>query len=153
MRTLEEKILENQSKSFICPNCNDLVREDFIFCASCGLQVKRECLECKRLLEVIWTQCPYCGTNVGPAVLPIIKEVPVLTARSGRNFFGVIKKIFTPSSKAIEVKRGRGRPRKYPVPTGPVVKRGRGRPRKDETNGQSAKKGPGRPPKSTVASA
>ncbi len=35
------------------------------------------------------------------------------------------------SEKITVVKKGRGRPRKNPLPTGPVEKRGRGRPRKN----------------------
>lgn len=128
-REFEEKLLENQSRSFLCPKCASLVREDFLFCADCGTQVKRECESCKRFLEIVWLQCPYCGVPTGVVTLPAIKEVPALPTKSNP-VVSLLKKIFSSPKEPVEVKRGRGRPRKYPVPTGEIVKRPRGRPRK-----------------------
>ncbi len=130
---LEERILESQSKSFVCPRCDEIVREDFLFCSNCGLVVKKECPSCKRPLEIVWQQCPFCGVGVGTPVLAAAAEAPKLVASKPNGGFGsVFKKIFFAPVEPVEVKRGRGRPRK-PAPTTPVVKRGRGRPRKDET--------------------
>jgi len=131
-RDFEQKILENQSHSFVCPNCLELVREDFLFCPACGFTLRRECPSCKKALEIMWTQCPYCGFAVGPAALPKIPEAPkLLPQKSNGSFLGVFRKIFSsPAVEPTEIKRGRGRPRK-PEPTEPVIKRPRGRPRKD----------------------
>jgi len=133
VRELEEKILENQSKSFVCPNCLELVRDEFLFCPSCGIKIKKECPSCKRILEIVWAQCPYCGVAAGAPSLPEIKVSRELPAQTKRGLFGTLGKIFSSPKEPveiIEVKRKRGRPRK-PQPETPVVKRGRGRPRKN----------------------
>lgn len=129
---LEEKVLESQSRSFICPRCNEVLREDFLFCSNCGLVVRKECPSCKRPLEIVWQLCPFCGVSVGTPVLPGVETPKLLTSKPNGSFIGVFKKIFTAPHEPTEVKRGRGRPRK-PQPETPIVKRHRGRPRKDET--------------------
>lgn len=126
---LEEKLLETQARSFLCPKCKDLVREDFLFCPTCGLALKRECPSCNRGLEIAWTQCPYCGFKVGPEVLPEVSQVPA-QATNG-SLLKRISRLFSAPKIPIEVKRGRGRPRKNPVPELPILKRPRGRPRKN----------------------
>ena len=132
MRLLEEKILETQSRAFVCPSCLELVREDFLFCPNCGLNIRKECPSCHRALEIVWTQCPFCGVPVGTPTLPPVKEALQLAAEKPKgSFFGVFKKVFTaPPMEPSEVKRKRGRPRKA-VSVVATVKRGRGRPRKD----------------------
>jgi RNA polymerase subunit RPABC4/transcription elongation factor Spt4 len=126
---LEEKILASQSQSFICPNCLELVRDDFVFCPGCGINIKRECPSCQRLLEIVWTQCPYCGIALARTALPTIKETPPQLP-NGNRFFGVFRKFFNTAAVPSEVKRKRGRPRKE-KPIEPEVKRPRGRPRKN----------------------
>lgn len=130
LHELEEKLLETQARSFLCPACRDLVREEFIFCPTCGLALKRECPSCQKGLEIIWTQCPFCGFKVGPAQLPAVAEVPLLEKKS---LLGKFSAFFSAPAAPVEIKRGRGRPRKNPIPELPVVKRPRGRPRKDAT--------------------
>lgn len=130
LHELEEKLLETQARSFLCPQCKDLVREDFLFCPTCGLALKRECPSCQKGLEIIWTQCPYCGFKVGPIALP---NVPIAVESSPSSFIHRLSKMFANPKVPTEIKRGRGRPRKNPVPELPVVKRPRGRPRKDVT--------------------
>lgn len=125
---LEEKLLETQARSFLCPQCRDLVREDFLYCPTCGLALKRECPSCQRGLEIVWTQCPYCGFKVGAGVLP---SLAVTVSENSSSLFSRMTKLFTSAAKPSEVKRGRGRPRKTTVPELPEVKRPRGRPRKD----------------------
>lgn len=130
LRELEEKMLENQSKTSACPRCNELVREDFLFCVNCGLPVKKECPSCSSRLEVSWSQCPFCGINVGTPVLPEIKETLGEVNVGSGSLLGKFTKLFNSPVTPKEIKRGRGRPRK--IVTGPVVlKRGRGRPRKN----------------------
>lgn len=125
---LEEKLLETQARSFLCPSCKDLVREDFLFCPSCGLVLKRECPSCQKALEIAWTQCPYCGFKTGPAQLPEVSEVLSPVKKSLLTRFTTV---FSSPRKPVEVRRGRGRPRKSPISELPVVKRPRGRPRKN----------------------
>lgn len=130
---LEEKVLESQSKSFICPRCNEILREDFLFCSNCGLVVRKECPSCKRPLEIVWQQCPFCGVSVGTPILAGASAAPkLLTSKPSGSFIGIFKRLFAAPKEPTEIKRGRGRPRK-PLPDTPIVKRKRGRPRKDET--------------------
>ncbi len=125
---LEEKLLETQAQSFLCPQCRDLVREDFLFCPTCGLALKRECPSCHKGLDIAWTQCPFCGFKVGPAILP---EVALSVERTTGSIVSRLTRIFSAPKTPVEVKRGRGRPRKTPIPELPVVKRPRGRPKKN----------------------
>ncbi|HSX57756.1 MAG TPA: zinc ribbon domain-containing protein [Candidatus Saccharimonadales bacterium] len=129
LHELEEKLLENQARSFICPKCSDLVREDFLFCPTCGFALKRECPSCRRGLEVVWSQCPFCGFKVGPQQLPEVVEV---APKKNGSLFRMPFLFRSNSVTPVEVKRGRGRPRK-PIAAEPIVKRPRGRPRKDAT--------------------
>ena len=130
LHELEEKLLETQARSFLCPQCKDLVREDFLFCPTCGLALKRECPACHKGLDIVWTQCPYCGFKVGPIAIP---AVAVSTTPTNGSLLRRISRMFSSPRIPTEVKRGRGRPRKNPIPELPVVKRPRGRPRKDAT--------------------
>lgn len=134
LRELEEKILESQSRIFSCPKCSEILRDDFLFCTNCGTAVKRECPSCHRALEIAWAKCPFCGTFVGQPVLPEIKETSLLANSSLKeSLFSVVKKVIFAPKEPTEIKRGRGRPRKTPLPTLPIVKRPRGRPRKNVT--------------------
>lgn len=133
LHELEEKMLENQTHTFVCPRCSEFIRDDFLFCSSCGLVVRKECPSCKKALEIVWQQCPFCGFHVSSSVIGSTKTIPRLVAtKPKKTFLQVFKNLIFAPKEPIEIKRGRGRPRK-PKPETPVVKRGRGRPRKDET--------------------
>jgi hypothetical protein len=132
IRDLEEKILESQSRVSTCPKCGEILRDDFLFCTNCATAVKRQCPGCQRALEVSWAQCPFCGTFVGNPVLPSVKETPLLVNKSSRSsLFEILKRVMSAPKEPTEIKRGRGRPRKNPLPELPLVKRPRGRPRKN----------------------
>jgi hypothetical protein len=153
IHNIEEKLMENQARSFICPSCSDLVREEFLFCANCGCQVKKECFACKRVLEIVWNQCPYCGAPASPRILPSIKEVN--NQKPQGSFFTFFRRLFIPErALPAEIKRGPGRPRKIEASKDVLVKRGRGRPRKNEPKLETTiKRGRGRPRKTPFASA
>jgi len=130
-KKIEEKILENQSKVFPCPKCNEYLRDDFLFCTNCGINVKRECPSCQRILFLSWSQCPFCGMFVGQAILPRAREATNGSSKQQKiSVFSLVKNFLSAPKEPTEIKRGRGRPRKYPLPTLPIVKRPRGRPRK-----------------------
>ncbi len=131
LRELEEKILESQSKVFSCPSCSEILRDDFLFCTNCATAVKRECPGCHRALEISWAQCPFCGTFAGQPVLSAVKEAPLLPHSSRKSLTDFLRKIVFSATEPSEIKRGRGRPRKNPLPSLPVVKRPRGRPKKN----------------------
>jgi RNA polymerase subunit RPABC4/transcription elongation factor Spt4 len=61
----EESLLAEMTERQTCNNCHARVEGDFQVCPSCGQKLKRSCPKCERLLELRWTFCPYCATNIG----------------------------------------------------------------------------------------
>lgn len=128
---LEERMMVSQTHTYVCPRCSEIIRDDFLFCSSCGLVIRKECPVCKRALEITWQQCPFCGTHVGSSVIGSGRDLPKLvTSKPNGSILRVFKNLLFAPKEPVEIKRGRGRPRK-PQPETPIVKRGRGRPRKD----------------------
>ncbi|BCL82080.1 zinc ribbon domain-containing protein [Ktedonobacteria bacterium brp13] len=66
----EESLLAEMTERQTCTNCHARVESDFQVCPSCGQKLKRSCPKCERLLELRWTYCPYCASNVGSAAMP-----------------------------------------------------------------------------------
>jgi RNA polymerase subunit RPABC4/transcription elongation factor Spt4 len=60
----EESLLAEMTERQTCTNCHARVESDFQVCPSCGQKLKRPCPKCERLLELRWTFCPYCATNL-----------------------------------------------------------------------------------------
>lgn len=67
----EESLLAEMTERQTCNNCHARVEGDFQVCPSCGQKLKRPCFKCERLLELRWTFCPYCATNVAGAPGPM----------------------------------------------------------------------------------
>src|SRR5712691_5667250 len=65
----EESLLAEMTERQTCNNCHARVESDFQVCPSCGQKLKRPCPKCERLLELRWTFCPYCATNLASAPL------------------------------------------------------------------------------------
>ncbi len=70
----EESLLAEMTERQTCSNCHARVEPDFQICSSCGYKLKRPCPKCERLLELRWSFCPYCATNVAGA--PPIQNMP-----------------------------------------------------------------------------
>ena len=66
----EESLLAEMTERQTCNNCHARVESDFQICPSCGQKLKRSCPKCERLLELRWTFCPYCATNLAGAPMP-----------------------------------------------------------------------------------
>ncbi len=66
----EESLLAEMTERQTCSNCHARIEGDFQICPSCGQKLKRSCPKCERLLELRWTYCPYCTTNVAPVNVP-----------------------------------------------------------------------------------
>lgn len=66
----EESLLAEMTERQTCSNCHARIDQDFQVCPSCGQKLKRSCPKCERLLELRWTFCPYCATNLGGAPVP-----------------------------------------------------------------------------------
>src|SRR2546421_11358029 len=82
----EESLLAEMTERQTCNNCHARVETDFQICPSCGQKLKRPCPKCERLLELRWTFCPYCATNLtgapiqnmpGMAGMPAMPGVPI----------------------------------------------------------------------------
>lgn len=70
----EESLLAEMTERQTCNNCHARVESDFQVCPSCGQKMKRPCPKCERLLELRWTFCPYCATNLAGA--PPMQSMP-----------------------------------------------------------------------------
>lgn len=83
----EESLLAEMTERQTCSNCHARIEGDFQVCPSCGQKLKRSCPKCERLLELRWTFCPYCATNVagGPGPMPNMPGMPVM----GRSNAGI----------------------------------------------------------------
>ena len=79
----EESLLAEMTERQTCNNCHARIETDFQICPSCGQKLKRSCPKCERLLELRWTFCPYCATNIGGAPVPSMPGMPNMAAMQG----------------------------------------------------------------------
>jgi len=79
----EESLLAEMTERQTCNNCHARVESDFQVCPSCGQKLKRPCPKCERLLELRWTFCPYCATNLASAPLTNMPGMPNMPAMQG----------------------------------------------------------------------
>lgn len=66
----EEYVLQDLEGAGLCPECRQLVDNEFIYCPYCRTQLRHSCLECGRAVDVRWMICPYCGADQ-PAEEPL----------------------------------------------------------------------------------
>ncbi len=78
----EESLLAEMTERQTCSNCHARIESDFQVCPSCSQKLKRSCPKCERLLELRWTFCPYCATNVSGPSMP---GMPNMAAMQGAN--------------------------------------------------------------------
>jgi RNA polymerase subunit RPABC4/transcription elongation factor Spt4 len=76
----EESLLAEMTERQTCNNCHARIEGDFQVCPSCGQKLKRPCPKCERLLELRWTYCPYCATNLSGSPMP---NMPGMGAMQG----------------------------------------------------------------------
>ena len=60
----EESLLQDVENRLACPNCHQRVQTDFLLCPACMTQLKRQCGQCGKVLQLKWTVCPYCAHDV-----------------------------------------------------------------------------------------
>ncbi len=77
----EESLLAEMTERQTCTNCHARIEGDFQVCPSCGQKLKRPCPKCERLLELRWTFCPYCATNLTGA--PSMQNMPGVPSMPG----------------------------------------------------------------------
>lgn len=57
----EEYLLQDLEELPLCPSCQHYVSEDFILCPHCHTQLRDNCHNCDRLVDLRWSLCPYCA--------------------------------------------------------------------------------------------
>src|SRR3989440_9432398 len=72
----EESLLAEMTERQTCSNCHARIEGDFQICPSCGQKLKRPCPKCERLLELRWSFCPYCATNLAPGPMQSMAGMP-----------------------------------------------------------------------------
>ncbi len=77
----EESLLAEMTERQTCSNCHARIEGDFQVCPSCGQKLKRPCPKCERLLELRWSFCPYCTTNLAGAAP--MQNMPGMAAMPG----------------------------------------------------------------------
>ncbi|MEX0616890.1 MAG: zinc ribbon domain-containing protein [Candidatus Woykebacteria bacterium] len=139
LKLLEEKILESQGRLSLCQNCGEVADPEFIYCVNCGLQVRKECENCKRAINLSWDFCPYCASAQRGSLASKVSEVVELSEATGEKIgtrlLSLLKRIRLPKFPRQEVRK-RGRPRKITIEE-PKTKRPRGRPRKEVSPGSA----------------
>lgn len=64
-RIVEETYLEQELANLIaCPECDTLVRDDFVYCPTCGTQLREFCPSCGKSVDISWRVCAYCGESI-----------------------------------------------------------------------------------------
>ena len=79
----EESLLAEMTERQTCDNCHARVESDFQICPSCGKKMKRPCPKCERLLELRWSFCPYCATNLAATSMPGMPGMSGIGAMQG----------------------------------------------------------------------
>ncbi len=75
----EEAMLQDIEDKQVCPECHQKIQQDFIYCPNCYTRLKRQCEQCRHILNLRWTKCPYCGTNVSAVSMPSMVVSPPTT--------------------------------------------------------------------------
>jgi len=85
----EESLLAEMTERQTCTNCHARVESDFQVCPSCGQKLKRPCPKCERLLELRWTFCPYCATNLAGVPMQSMPGMSGMPAMQGMPMQGM----------------------------------------------------------------
>lgn len=64
-RELELAYLERELRSRVnlCPNCRNMVENDYLICPVCNWELKKSCINCEKPISMEWETCPYCSTD------------------------------------------------------------------------------------------
>lgn len=58
-----EALIQHIERTDGCPGCQRAIREDFVLCPYCRMEVRASCPECSRTVRLSWVLCPYCGAD------------------------------------------------------------------------------------------
>ena len=74
-RSIEEEYLVQDLEEFpLCPSCRRAVRDDFVYCPYCHVELRRACSLCRRVIDLRWEICPYCGVEQFAAPLAVTAD-------------------------------------------------------------------------------
>jgi RNA polymerase subunit RPABC4/transcription elongation factor Spt4 len=77
-RSIEEEYLVQDLEEYpLCPSCRRAVRDDFVYCPHCHVELRGACDGCRRLIDLRWEICPYCGVDQQQlrAPVPLLPDV------------------------------------------------------------------------------
>lgn len=82
----EEYLLQDLDDYPLCPACRRSVRDDFVYCPHCSIELRHACTNCHRLVDVRWEVCPFCGSDQTLDVEPEPREfIREANGSRGRN--------------------------------------------------------------------
>jgi RNA polymerase subunit RPABC4/transcription elongation factor Spt4 len=58
----EEALLQSIEDIPLCPGCGRRTKNTWLVCPNCHTRLKKPCHQCRKLMELSWNLCPYCGT-------------------------------------------------------------------------------------------
>jgi len=58
----EEALLQSIEDQSVCPGCGRRIKDSWIVCPKCYTRLKKTCHQCRKLMDLSWNLCPYCGT-------------------------------------------------------------------------------------------
>ena len=58
----EEALLQSLEDLPVCPGCGRHTKENWMLCPTCHTRLKKTCHQCRKLMDLAWNLCPYCGT-------------------------------------------------------------------------------------------
>ncbi len=65
-RELEETYMRRDIEDeHVCPSCHRGIQTDYLLCPHCQTQLRRNCQNCGRVVDLAWQTCPYCAQPAG----------------------------------------------------------------------------------------
>ncbi len=65
----EEAMLQDIEEKQACPVCHQRIQNDFLYCPNCHTKLRRQCDNCRRINNLRWNICPYCGAGLSAAAM------------------------------------------------------------------------------------
>jgi hypothetical protein len=66
-RSIEEEYLVQDLEEYpLCPSCRRAVRDDFVYCPHCHVELRGACENCRRLIDLRWEICGRFAPTAAP---------------------------------------------------------------------------------------
>ena len=75
-RSIEEEYLVQDLEEYpLCASCRRAVRDEFVYCPHCHVELRGACDNCRRLIDLRWEICPFCGADQHlPTPAPLLHD-------------------------------------------------------------------------------